>query len=179
MLNLQRFLIRLESSVSFKLTLGIQNNLTFFVNIVSNDGKSKPKSYYIAPKIKLSWAESLSFCEHFKMALVSFQSVEEEENLISLLRKYKNFQYNFVYIGGTKLGKDYWYWLKTGIKINLEGKWFWNEPNNDRGNENCLAISKRIDTGAVGFNDADCYGNDNMFVCESVKNYQIDLRVSA
>ena len=104
------------------------------------------------------------------MDLVELQTVEEVYFVINLLKSYEKLDYYYVFVGGTKLGKDFWYWLKTDHKAELDGQWFDTEPNNLGGNENCLAISKRIDTGEVGFNDADCYGTDQMFVCQDVNH---------
>ena len=78
------------------------------------------------------------------MDLVELQSEEEMNDFIKKLKNIETFALDTnIFIGGTKMGKSFWYWLNGRQNIDLSGKWLSGEPRNVGGREQCLSIGKR------------------------------------
>ncbi|XP_050514837.1 macrophage mannose receptor 1-like [Diabrotica virgifera virgifera] len=95
------------------------------------------------------YKQAVAACEAAGMSLVSIQSKEKSDSVTSKLQKIS--QTGAFWTSGHKIDNK-WFWLK-GEPITFTN-WNDGEPNNKRGNENCLTVFKS-GTGSL-WNDDPC-----------------------
>lgn len=69
----------------------------------------------------------------------------------------------YTLIGGSPTD---WYWVTTGERVAYAMKWNPSEPNNMNGVEQCLSLENYM--YGYNYNDIDCYGHSDQFICEKV-----------
>ena len=108
----------------------------------------------------LPWTEARDQCEEWGYALVTINDEDEEDFLDSVLNAN---EFDDVWIGYNDRGEsneDIFTW--TGAPVSDHENWYQIEPNNYRGNEDC--VEKRDDFD-YQWNDRSCE-QDVSFVCE-------------
>jgi hypothetical protein len=108
---------------------------------------------------KLSYVKSKEKCKTLEMEIASFDSRSEAQQVFDAV---VNLADN-VWVGMERHQWNY------GEFVNMKGEivklpWAAWEPNNSRGNENCVEISK----DRSGYNDVTC-GGEKSFVCQKVE----------
>jgi len=127
--------------------------LTFIVR----DGS---KSYYISkPDNATSFKGAIAACQENNMKIVTLETPEERD---VLFKAYKS-EMHGAYVGVVRGGNDTWQRIDDGSIIDFDLKFFYGEPNNLYGLENCLYMMHRRWTGS-GMNDIQCI-YDNSFLC--------------
>ncbi|XP_048239843.1 perlucin-like [Haliotis rufescens] len=114
--------------------------------------------YWISTTVA-SFAEAKTYCQYMQSHLARITSKVEDDFLRGHVRR---------------RGKGTDYWLGA-TDMNVEGKWLWegnkamtytnwdrNNPNNDKGVENCLGLRKEFN---YKWNDYQCHHRLN-FICE-------------
>ncbi|KAH3858341.1 hypothetical protein DPMN_100964 [Dreissena polymorpha] len=106
-------------------------------------GLSRPvmyeKSEYIVVNTSMNFQDATECCKQMSAHLPEVQDREENDFL------WKSFGY--IFLGGTDLEREgLWKWAHSGTSIPLRSQagfqnWRDGEPNNVKGNENCLELS--------------------------------------
>uniref|UniRef100_A0A182FXK6 Uncharacterized protein n=1 Tax=Anopheles albimanus TaxID=7167 RepID=A0A182FXK6_ANOAL len=137
-------------------------------NLLSGCECPKAKRYFPQNR-KVSFFEAWRQCLALGLRLATVTSSADSE-LIKEAINATNTTTEPWWIGGTDLGLEGSYlWISTELPVGQQTgytNWFPGEPNNFRGNENCLDIGRR---DAVGWFDANCDWKQK-FVCEKVSN---------
>jgi hypothetical protein len=116
-------------------------------------------------KFQLTWLDAFIFCKAFDMQLATFDTKQEEDFVLDMIaQNWMNNMESQSFIGGTRIGRDNWYWISTGEIVDYKIRWRNGEPNNLESNENCLSIGHYHSTFAVI--DIDCHKSTRSFVCE-------------
>lgn len=131
------------------------------------------KSYFVPRYFQTQWYQTKSICAAYGLEIVSFDSLEEVQNILQLCKQNTNLLNGQTHVGGMTLeGKslDKWYWVETGKRIGFSLPFAANEPNFDGGNEYCLSLSRDINHN-FAFNDINCSGSDETkFICQKREN---------
>lgn len=115
------------------------------------------KYYYIEQQQKINWFGAVHRCSEFGGHLISLDSQSELDAIIPHLDAKR-----FYWIDVNNLSeKEVYRSLTTGVRSKFLN-WKRNEPNNARGNENCVHLQ---DSNFV-MNDNTC-GDLFYFICES------------
>ncbi|KAL7036615.1 hypothetical protein ACKWTF_008872 [Chironomus riparius] len=127
-----------------------------------NDGAEYQKTYFMPRFSQTNWAESRSFCNSYKMDLLTIETEMELKaylnllNINSYLRTIPYIQFWADSLTVTLKSKTEWFWTGTGNKISFPISWIGTEPNNDGGSEHCLVIFKPSVNANFGFADGNC-----------------------
>ncbi|XP_050514169.1 macrophage mannose receptor 1-like [Diabrotica virgifera virgifera] len=130
----------------------------------TRDVISCPKIFYrILYNIKVSYDDAVKKCKKRGMSLVSIQSKEKSNSLNTVLQASSYGRNTFWTSGNKKYNK--WTWLK-GEPLEFTN-WNAGEPNNGRGNEDCLTVTVFKSDNHSLWNDEPC-GWGYTPVCEKV-----------
>uniref|UniRef100_A0A6P7FD54 Macrophage mannose receptor 1-like n=1 Tax=Diabrotica virgifera virgifera TaxID=50390 RepID=A0A6P7FD54_DIAVI len=130
----------------------------------TRDVISCPKIFYrILYNIKVSYDDAVKKCKKRGMSLVSIQSKEKSNSLNTVLQA-SSYGRNTFWTSGNKEDNK-WTWLK-GEPLEFTN-WNAGEPNNGRGNEDCLTVTVFKSDNHSLWNDEPC-GWGYTPVCEKV-----------
>ncbi|RXM98667.1 C-type mannose receptor 2 [Acipenser ruthenus] len=99
-----------------------------------------PERYTLIQQLR-TWTEAQQYCREHHTDLVSIKNASENEDLV------KKAQGTPFWMG---LFNEPWKWSHLGDNNYTFHNWYFWEPNNWKGNENCVAMSKTgewLDTG--------------------------------
>lgn len=118
-----------------------------------------------------TWSNARAVCKSYDLDFVSLETRAEADNFFRLCFANQRFFKDWTHIGGMSLNplsRTEWYWVNSGNRLDYLMNFLPGEPNNDGGEEHCLAIGRSSPDSAFGFNDFKCYGI-NAFVCQDIK----------
>jgi hypothetical protein len=140
-----------------------------------DNGLKYHKVYYLSTHMKASFVIAQSYCHSLGMELATFET-KDEFNWFSniFVARLQTFDPAWCYIGGMRFFNDrtrdktelknHWYWERSGKKINFGINWDPHQPDNNTGNQWCLAIAKMNNT--TFFADVECFNRDESFICQ-------------
>ncbi|CAB3364841.1 Hypothetical predicted protein [Cloeon dipterum] len=121
---------------------------------------SFPRSKYYVSTQRLSWHLAGKFCKLNGMELASIETEAENNALFAITRN----DTGSFWISGTDSGSEgKFYWAGTGKDVEDFTNFVDGEPNNDKGNENCLELFTH--ESVLYWNDNFCE-DQNQFICE-------------
>ena len=101
--------------------------------------RSGQSCYYVEDTLTAKWSDARAFCQNLGADLVVINSAEENDFVYDLVMDQETLTEGKSWIGLKKNTDDQkWYWVDG---TPLEGQyvnWGAGEPNNARGNENCV-----------------------------------------
>lgn len=110
------------------------------------------------------------FCKSFGMELLMLETIEEYNNFTHILNtSYRSYLETHTHIGGTKEGREYWYWASTGKRIDYQLNWHAGQPDNAGGVEFCMDIVNS--SNGIEINDLPCFTETYLFrfICEKTQ----------
>ncbi|XP_049542497.1 perlucin-like [Anopheles darlingi] len=133
--------------------------------IPSACGPLKPKRY-LPQNEKATFLEAWRRCHELGLRLATIANSAESDMIKEVLNGATSKEP--YWIGGTDLGLEgVFEWISTGEPIGYKTgytNFFAGEPNNDKGNENCLDIGNE----GVAWFDKPCDAKEK-FICETYK----------
>ena len=113
----------------------------------------------------LSWSSAQAYCENINGRLAEPRTLKEYLFVRSIWEDFGSGIH--MWLGGSKTQNEGRYvWLTDSQPVENEAfnVWAEGEPNNYKGNEDCLEFSHH-EASSLGFNDRDCDFSQK-FVCE-------------
>ncbi|CRK89449.1 CLUMA_CG003194, isoform A [Clunio marinus] len=154
-----------------------ENSTTDVQFITNKEGVLKPlteyenasnfaKSLYVST-VKRDWINAFSVCRMFGMDLLLPETVDEEKEMIELI-KLDNEHLSEVHIGATTINRRFWYSINDGkiINIDMEIRYEY-EFNPNR----CLFFDVNDDNV---YRESNCRGTIRTFICREVRNNQMN-----
>ncbi|CRK89448.1 CLUMA_CG003193, isoform A [Clunio marinus] len=154
-----------------------ENSTTDVKFITNKEGVLKPltenenasnfaKSLYVST-VKRNWINAFSVCRMFGMDLLLPETVDEEKEMIELI-KLDNEHLSEVHIGATTINRRFWYSINDGkiINIDMEIRYEY-EFNPNR----CLFFDVNDDNV---YRESNCRGTRRTFICREVRNNQMN-----
>ncbi|XP_072397491.1 E-selectin-like [Diabrotica undecimpunctata] len=123
-----------------------------------------PVTSYQVLTTPVSHKDAIAACQAIGMSLVSIQTKEKSDAVNTAIQA--NHLANIFWTSGQKIGNS-WFWLKGEPFVFTN--WNTGEPNNAKGNENCLTVFK---SGAKSLWNDDSCDVKLIPVCEKVVSYQ-------
>lgn len=131
--------------------------------------------YYFDRRTKMNWFQAYESCRRINSSLVTFETVEEYNNLQRLMELLNDELYYWT--SGNDLGNQGQHmWLTSGQPIDID-IWAYNQPDNEDSREHCDAMNFRakLDT-KLGLNNAPCATLNN-HICEAEQPYTVSFVV--
>lgn len=133
----------------------------------SPDGTYR-KNYYLPTRFLATWIGAYSFCKANDLQLLTFETSEEQTNLLTILENEYSFYSDLLetsefelYLGAfafTPNSSNGFVWYSSGKKIHpgIDLKWNTGEPNDSDKLERCSSIKYNYWYSSVGINDCQC-----------------------
>ncbi|KAK4303544.1 hypothetical protein Pmani_024446 [Petrolisthes manimaculis] len=126
------------------------------------------KDFYVNKEQKMNWTDSRKWCQVRGGDLAQPTgdlNAFKQQVLQLILPNVGSASYEGAWIGGSDIASEgQWIWL-SGTQLPNNFPWSDNQPNNSRGNEDCLEIYYKTDGTNNFYNDGPCT-YPKYFVCE-------------
>ncbi|CAG9859690.1 unnamed protein product [Phyllotreta striolata] len=124
-------------------------------------GKPTKQTKYHLVKEQVSYNSAVKQCQDIGMELLSIQNKAKQIAVDKFITE--SSYTSWIWTSGNRIAdQKTWRWL-SGEPIS-EFFWYEGEPNNQKGNEECISIGKK--TGGSAWNDAPCDAK-NYYICEA------------
>lgn len=149
-------------------------NLLSYIGGFTDDGAEYQKTYFLSRFPSITFSESRSFCNSYKMDLITIETAAESQEFLSILdahsylRPITGIQLWLDALTVTLKSKTEWFWTNTGNKISFPIEWMGTEPNDMGGSEYCLFIGKLSINAKFGYGDGNCLANSRFAICQNI-----------
>lgn len=135
---------------------------------VDGNGVAYTKKFWYPTHFLANWQDAKLLCNSYKMQFATLDSQREADTFLFLYGQKAALFTIDSYIGAITtilLSTTDYYWVESGLKVNFPLIFTAGQPNNQDGNQMCLAVNK---ADGYKFNDLGCYSAvPSKFFCQT------------